>query len=153
MDALSADGIILPDGEQTQEVLDADRRLALSGLIQTNCAAVELWEKINLETDAGNGCVYIKAGRTEILICTYPGADFYHLPEEWRAADVVVYRGVSQNTVQWMKGKYMVFSDTERGILSAASEQSRGITAVSTSGMGNVVILTRGQGDIMLKRR
>ncbi len=153
MDALSADGIILPDGEQTQEVLDADRRLALSGLIQTNCASVELWEKINLETDAGNGCVYIKAGRTEILICTYPGADFYHLPEEWRAADVVVYRGVSQNTVQWMKGKYMVFSDTERGILSAASEQSRGITAVSTSGMGNVVILTRGQGDIMLKRR
>ncbi len=153
MDAVSADGIILPDEEQTRDVLDADRRLALSSLIQTNRASVQLWENINLETNADSGCVYLKAGRTGILICTYPSADFYHLPEEWRAADVVIYRGIPQNTAQWMQGKYIVVSDTERGILSAASEQSHGITAVSTSGMGNVVILTRGQGDIMLKRR
>ncbi len=153
MDAVSADGIILPDEEQTRDVLDADRRLALSSLIQTNRASVQLWENINLETNADSGCVYLKASRTGILICTYPSADFYHLPEEWRAADVVIYRGIPQNTAQWMQGKYIVVSDTERGILSAASEQSHGITAVSTSGMGNVVILTRGQGDIMLKRR
>lgn len=154
LDNLPADGIILPDVSQTQDALDADRRLAFSGLIQSNRATVQLWENIILETNTNEniGCVYLKAGATGILICPYPGADFNQLPEEWREADVVICRGVPQNAAQWMKGKYMVISDNERGILSAASEQSRGTTAVSTSGLGNISILTRGQGDIMLKR-
>lgn len=152
LDALPTDGIILPDEEQTADVLDADRRLAALKPIQTNRASVQLWDNISLKTDADNGCVYVKAGDTKILICTFPGANFNSLPEEWRGVDMVIFRGAPQNTAQWMKGKYIVISDTERGILSAATEQSRGVTAASTSGLGNVTVLTRGRGDIMLKR-
>lgn len=154
LDQYTCDCLILPDQMATQPFLDAQRRLKAYRPICNNRTSTQLWGDVQIETDTLDdaACVYIRAKDTTFLLSLYPGADLHRLPEAWRAADVYICRGAPQSASMGIASQTIIISDNERGFMSAAAEQSRGVVALSTSGYGNLLLSTRGHGDISITR-
>lgn len=155
LDSYGCDYLILPDKPETEELLDAQRRLNGYRHICNNRTSTKIWGDTQIETDSADStaCVYIKVHDTSVLISSYPGADLNSLPQEWRSADVFICRGAPRASANGISAETVIISDNERGFMSAAVEQSRGVTALSTSGCGNLILSTRGHGDISVVRR
>lgn len=154
LDSYGCDYLILPDKPETAELFDAQRRLNGYRHVCNNRTSTQIWGDVRIETDSTGdmACVYVKVQDTSFLISSYPGADLKNLPEEWLNADVLICRGVPQASTNGVCAETVIVSDNERGFMSAAAEQSRGVTALSTSGCGNLILSTRGHGDISIVR-
>lgn len=154
LDSYACDCLILPDSPETDKLLDAQRRLNNYRYVCNNRTSTQIWGDVRIETDCtyDMGCVYVKVNNTSFLISSHPGADLRRLPDDWRAPDVYICRGVPQSSAKGISAEAVIVSDNERGFMSAVAEQSRGLTAASTSGCGNLIVSTRGHGDISIAR-
>ncbi len=122
----------------------------------TQNAEINLWDVLDCHYEYGDDCcyTYLDIDGTTILCIFNAGCDVSLIPQQYRAADILISR--SEPPVELAVSGFslvVISADAQKSVDVLQNQRMSGVYAAATAGLGNIVIRTSGNSIFSVGRQ